>query len=83
VTVGQRWKRKRNLTLFAASGGPFSRRFLGDVFDLAHGRVAAIVGQLESESGLPATAATTEARKRWVHAELRKVATPLGRWVGG
>lgn len=71
MTVGQRWRRRRDLTLFAVAGG-FSRRLLADVFDLSVSRVGAILRGMERESGHPAIEVTEEARNAWVRQELRK-----------
>jgi hypothetical protein len=40
---GQRWKDKRNLIIAIASRQGASQRLLGDVFDLPHSRISAIL----------------------------------------
>jgi hypothetical protein len=55
MTVGQRWRRKRNLTLFTARRGGVPLLILANVFDLSPRQVGRIVDRLraESETGRP------------------------------
>lgn len=48
MTVGQRWRFRRDLVITAAHRAGFSQRFLADVFDLPHSRVGAIVAEVEA-----------------------------------
>jgi hypothetical protein len=42
VTVGQTWRRKRDLAIFAAHRGGCSQRLLAEVHDLPRSRIATI-----------------------------------------
>jgi hypothetical protein len=43
LTVGRRWRFRRNLVIYIASQNGVSQRLLADVFDLPHSRIAAII----------------------------------------
>ncbi len=51
MTIPQKWRRKRNLTLALASLNGASCWFLGDVFDLSPSRVTNIIDELRQEMG--------------------------------
>ena len=51
VSVGRRWKLRRNLVIYIASQHGASQRLLADVFDLPHSRIAAILKELRSQYG--------------------------------
>lgn len=53
VSVGQRWKFRRNLVIYLANQHGASQRMLADVFDLPHSRIAAIVKELRIQYGQP------------------------------
>ena len=72
MTAGQRWRRRRNLLIFATARTPFSGRLLAEVFDLSRSRVLEIEGELAEESGIPVIAGTAQLRMRWVEDRLRK-----------
>ena len=42
LSVGQRWKLRRNGVIWVCLGAGVTQRILADVFDLPHSRVAAI-----------------------------------------
>ena len=72
MTVGQRWRRRRNLLIFALARSPFSDRLLAGVFDLARSRISSIEQELSQESGIPLSAGSAEQRMRWVGEQLKK-----------
>ena len=48
LTVGQRWRLRRNLVIYCAfTQSGFSQRLLADVFDLPRSRIAAIIAEVE------------------------------------
>ena len=47
MTVGQRWRFRRNLVIAVAHREGFSQRMLADVFDLPRSRIAAIIAEVE------------------------------------
>lgn len=47
MTSGQRTKFRRNLVIYVASK-TFSQRWLADVFDLPHSRIAAILKEMRN-----------------------------------
>ena len=49
LTPGQRWKFRRNLVIVIAHQNGVSQRLLADVFDLPHGRIAAIVREFRDK----------------------------------
>ena len=49
ASVGRRWKFRRNLVIFVAHRGGVSQRLLGDVFDLPHSRIAAIIKEFREK----------------------------------
>ncbi len=49
VSVGRRWKFRRNLVIFVASQNGVSQRLLADVFDLPHSRIAAIIKEFRTK----------------------------------
>ncbi len=49
VSVGRRWKFRRNLVIFIASQHGASQRLLADVFDLPHSRIAAIIKEFRTK----------------------------------
>ena len=49
ASVGRRWKLRRNLVIFIASQNGVSQRMLGDVFDLPHSRISAIVKEFRDK----------------------------------
>ena len=51
VSVGRRWKLRRNLVIYIASQHGASQRLLADVFDLPHSRIAAILKELRAQYG--------------------------------
>lgn len=51
VSVGRRWKLRRNLVIYIASQHGASQRMLADVFDLPHSRIAAILKELRAQYG--------------------------------
>jgi hypothetical protein len=50
-TVGQRWRRRRDLVIALAWRAGASERLLAEVFDLTRSRVQAIVAALAAEAG--------------------------------
>lgn len=81
MTRGQKWRRRRNLVMFAAVGRGISPVFLADVFDLSDARVRVIITRLRIESGLGIDDASIEARSRWVSLKMRN--TYAARGTGG
>lgn len=53
LSVGQRWKLRRNLVIYIANQHGASQRMLADVFDLPHSRIAAILKELRTKYGQP------------------------------
>ena len=53
VSVGRRWKLRRNLVIYIANQHGASQRMLADVFDLPHSRIAAILKELRTKYGQP------------------------------
>ena len=51
LTPGQRWKRRRDLTIAAASTSGASCRFLSDVFDLSPSHISRILSRIRLEFG--------------------------------
>ncbi len=49
VSLGQRWKFRRNLVIYIASQHGASQRLLGDVFDLPHSRISAIIKEFRTK----------------------------------
>jgi hypothetical protein len=49
ASVGRRWKLRRNLVIYLASQHGASQRLLGDVFDLPHSRISAIVKEFREK----------------------------------
>ena len=49
ASVGRRWKLRRNLVIYIASQHGASQRLLGDVFDLPHSRIAAIIKEFRTK----------------------------------
>jgi hypothetical protein len=49
ASVGRRWKLRRNLVIYIASQHGASRRLLGDVFDLPHSRISAIIKEFREK----------------------------------
>jgi hypothetical protein len=43
ASAGRRWRFRRDLTIYVAYRGGLSQRHLGEVFDLPHSRIAAIL----------------------------------------
>ena len=52
VSVGRRWKFRRNLVIYVASQNGVSQRLLADVFDLPHSRIAAILKEFRTKYSL-------------------------------
>lgn len=48
-TAGQRWRFRRDLVIYIASQNGASQRLLGDVFDLPHSRIAAIIKKFKEK----------------------------------
>lgn len=48
-TAGKRWKFRRNLVIYIATKGGMTQRFMADVFDLPHSRIAAIVKEFKEK----------------------------------
>lgn len=48
MTVGQRWRLRRDIVIFIASRQGVSQRMLADVFDLPRSRIAAILKLMEA-----------------------------------
>ena len=51
MSVGRRWRLRRNLVIYIASQQGVSQRMLADVFDLPHSRIAAIIKELRTRYG--------------------------------
>lgn len=51
LSVGRRWRLRRNLVIYIASQQGVSQRMLADVFDLPHSRIAAIIKELRAHHG--------------------------------
>ena len=51
VSVGRRWKLRRNLVIYIANQQGVSQRMLADVFDLPHSRIAAILKEFRTNYG--------------------------------
>ena len=49
ASVGRRWKLRRNLVIYIASQNGVSQRMLGDVFDLPHSRISAIIKEFRTK----------------------------------
>ncbi|WP_435011228.1 hypothetical protein P12x_002531 [Tundrisphaera lichenicola] len=49
ASVGRRWKLRRNLVIYIASQQGASRRLQGDVFDLPHSRISAIIKEFREK----------------------------------
>ncbi len=49
LSVGRRWKFRRNLVIYVASQNGVSQRLLADVFDLPHSRIAAIIKEFRTK----------------------------------
>ena len=49
ASVGRRWKLRRNLVIYLANQHGASQRLLGDVFDLPHSRISAIVKEFREK----------------------------------
>jgi hypothetical protein len=79
-TSGQRWKARRDLVIVIASANGASQRLLGDVFDLPHSRICAILKKhraryprlarpagsikIERKTAVPGTPETPETARR-------------------
>ncbi len=48
ASVGRRWRLRRNLVIYIASQNGASQRLLGDVFDLPHSRISAIIKEFRT-----------------------------------
>jgi hypothetical protein len=49
ASVGRRWKLRRNLVIYLANQHGASQRLLGDVFDLPHSRISAIIKEFREK----------------------------------
>ena len=51
ASAGRRWRFRRDMAIYALSRSGFSQRYLGDVFDLPHSRIAAIIKDFSALCG--------------------------------
>jgi hypothetical protein len=71
MTVGQKWRRKRDMVIAHASA-VFSARYLADVFDLPRSRIAVIIAERKTaHARIPKSSAVEPSQLR---IDRRKVA---------
>ena len=51
MSVGRRWRLRRNLVIYIAARNGVSQRMLADVFDLPRSRIATIIKELRGRYG--------------------------------
>jgi hypothetical protein len=76
MTAGQRWRRRRNLVLFAVYRRPFGQRLLANVIDLSVTQIGRILLRLSAESGHPLDFASSDGRLAWVKERLQEGCAP-------